>query len=177
VNIAPPSGTAADGRLLYRNPRPNAAFNRILEAQSTAKSSYHGVTLSAKKRFTAGESWYNRGLQFQAFYTWSKGKDDDSNERNFAGLFYQDWQNLAAEYTYSNNDIRHNFVANATWNLAWDVQLGAVFLGRSGLPYSHIANQDLNFDGDFLNDRQFVDGRDRGETASGSRASSASTCE
>jgi hypothetical protein len=162
VNIAPPSGTAADGRFLYRNPRPNVAFNRILEAQSTARSSYHGVTLSARKRFTAGESWYNRGLQFQAFYTWSRGKDDDSNERNFSGLFYQDWQNLAAEYTYSNNDIRHNFVANTTWNLAWDVQLGAIFLARSGLPYSHIANQDINFDGDFLNDRQFVDGRDTG---------------
>jgi hypothetical protein len=69
---------------------------------------------------------------------------------------------LWAEYTYSNNDIRHNFVANTTWNLAWDLQLGAIFLARSGLPYSHIANQDINFDGDFLNDRQFVDGRDTG---------------
>jgi hypothetical protein len=162
VNISPASGTAADGRLIYRNARPNARFNRILQAQSTAKSEYNAFTLSVKRRFTAGDHWYNKGLQFQAFYTWSKSKDDDSNERNFSGLFYQDFQNLGAEYTYSNNDVRHNFVANATWNLASDVQFGVIFAARSGLPYSHLANQDLNFDGDFGNDRQFIGGIDTG---------------
>ena len=165
VNISPASGTAADGRLRYANPRPNLAFNRVLEAQSTAKSDYNAVTVSAKRRFASGDKWYNKGLQFQAFYTWSKSKDDDSNERNFSGLFYQDFQNLAAEYTFSNNDVRHNFTANATWNLAWNVQIGAIFQARSGLPYTHLGNQDLNSDGDFGNDRQFINGVDTGRNA------------
>lgn len=165
MNISPASGTANDGRLVYRNPRPNLAFNRVLEAQSTAKSEYHGVTLSAKRRFSAGEQWYNRGLQFQAFYTYARAKDDDSNERNFSGLFYQDFQNLGAEYTWSTNDVRNNFVANLTWNLAWDVQLGVIFVARSGLPYSHLANVDQNNDGDFGNDRQFVNGADTGRNS------------
>jgi hypothetical protein len=162
INIAPASGLGTDGRLVYRNPRPNLAFNRVLEAQSTAKSEYHGLTLSAKRRFSSGEQWYNRGLQFQAFYTYARAKDDDSNERNFSGLFYQDFQNLGAEYTWSTNDVRNNFVANLTWNFAWDVQLGAIFMARSGLPYSHLANVDQNGDGDFGNDRQFVNGVDTG---------------
>ncbi len=162
INISPASGTAADGRLVYRSARPNLLFNRILEAQSTAKSDYHGLTLSAKRRSAPGEQWYNRGLQFQAFYTYGRAKDDDSNERNFAGLFYQDFQNLGAEYTWSNNDVRNNFTANLSWNLAWDVQVGAIFVARSGLPYSHLANQDQNNDGDFGNDRQFVNGQDTG---------------
>lgn len=165
VNIAPASGRAADGRPIYRNPRPNAAFNRVLESQATARSDYHAVTVSAKRRWAGGEAWYNRGLQFQAFYTWSRSKDDDSNERNFSGLFYQDFDNLAAEYTFSNNDVRNNFVVNGTWNLAWNVQIGAIFVARSGLPYSHLANQDLNNDGDFGNDRQFVNGADTGRNA------------
>jgi hypothetical protein len=162
VNISPASGTAPDGRLIYRNPRPNPLFNRVLQAESTARSNYHAVTASAKRRWVAGQSWYNKGLQFQAFYTWSNAKDDDSNERNFSGLFYQDFQNLAAEYTYTNNDVRNSFVINGTWSLAWDIQVGAIFVARSGLPYSHLGNQDVNFDGDFGNDRQFVNGVDTG---------------
>ncbi len=67
----------------------------------------------------------------------------------------------------------HNFVANATWNLASDIQIGVIFSARSGLPYSHLANQDLNFDGDFGNDRQFVGGIDT--TPTGSEAISTST--
>jgi hypothetical protein len=165
INISPASGAAAEGRPLYRSPRPDPAFNRILEAQSTARSDYRALTLSAKRRFRGGTRWYNRGLQFQAFYTYARARDDDSNERNFSGLFYQDFENLAAEYTWSSNDVRHNFVGNVTWSFAWDVQLAAIFVARSGLPYSHLANQDLNGDGDFGNDRQFVNGADTGRNA------------
>jgi hypothetical protein len=165
INISPASRTQPDGRLFYGNPRPSPRFNRVLEAQSTARSEYHGVTLKARRRFSAGKQWFNRGLQFQAFYTYARSRDDDSNERNFSGLFYQDFRNLDAEYAWSNNDVRHNFVANLTWSFAWDVQLGAILAARSGLPYSHLANQDLNGDGDFGNDRQFISGADTGRNS------------
>jgi len=43
--------------------------------------------LAAKRRFTGSEAWYNKGLQFQASYTFGRAKDDDSNERNFSATF------------------------------------------------------------------------------------------
>jgi hypothetical protein len=166
INMAPASGTAPDGRLLYRNPRPNANFNLIDRAESTAKGMYNAITVSAKKRWSGSGFWYNRGLQFQAFYTNARNKDDDSNERKFQDIFYQDWENLASEYTWSNNDVRHNFVMNATWAVAYEVQIGAVFNARSGAPYSRLSSVDLNNDGaPNANDRQFVDGRDTGRNA------------
>lgn len=163
INIAPASGTAADGRLVYRNPRPNPKFALIDRAESTAKGMYNAFTITAKRRWSTGSAWYYRGLQLQAYYTVAHNKDDDSNERKFQDLFYQDWQNLAAEYTWSNNDVRHNFVTNATWLLASDVQVGAILNARSGAPYSRLSSVDLNGDGaPNGNDRQFINGRDTG---------------
>ena len=163
INIAPPSGTAADGRLLYRNPRPNPKYALMDRAESTAKGMYDAFTLSVRKRWSGGSAWYNRGLQFQAYYTNAHNKDDDSNERKFQDIFYQDWQNLAAEYTWSNNDVRHNFVMNGTWLLVDDIQVGAIFNARSGAPYSRVSSADLNGDGATnANDRQFINGVDTG---------------
>ena len=166
INLAPPSGRAADGRLAYLNPRPNPSFNLIDRAESTAKARYNALTLSARKRWSGGGEWYNRGLQFQAFYTNARSKDDDSNERKFQDIFYQDWQNLGAEYTWSNNDIRHNFIMNATWALAGDVQVGAIVNARGGAPYSRLSSVDLNNDGaPNGNDRQFISVVDTGRNS------------
>jgi hypothetical protein len=166
INIAPASERAADGRLVYRNPRPNPNFNLIDRAESTAKGMYNALTLSARKRWNGGGTWYNRGLQFQIFYTNARSKDDDSNERKFQDIFYQDWQNLDAEYVWSNNDIRHNLVTNATWALAGDVQVGAILTARSGAPYSRLSSVDLNNDGaPNANDRQFINGVDTGRNS------------
>ena len=166
LNIAPASGVAADGRLLYQGARPNPNFNLIVQAESTARGMYNALTLSAKRRWSGGSQWYNRGLQFQAYYTSARTKDDDSNERKFQDIFYQDWQNLGAEYTWSNTDIRHNFVMNGTWAFAGDVQLGAIFNTRSGAPYSRLSSTDLNGDGAAnANDRQFINGVDTGRNS------------
>jgi hypothetical protein len=165
ANLAPPSGTAADGRLLYQNPRPNPLFNRMLRAESTAKARYTGVSLSAKRRFRGGEAWYNRGLQFQSFYTYGRAKDDDSNERNFSATFYQDWQNLDVEYTWADTDVRQNFATNVTWQLAGDVQIGVIHSSRTGRPYSLTSTSDLNFDSTFSQDRLFINGVDTGRNS------------
>lgn len=165
INLAPASGTAADGRLLYQTPRPNTAFARMLQTESTAKARYVGTTLSARRRWAGGDEWYNQGFQLQAFYTYGQAKDDDSNERNFSSTFYQDWQNLGVEYTWAETDIRHNFVVNATLQLAHDFQIGLIQTDRTGRPYSLKATSDLNNDGTFDNDRQFVNGVDTGRNA------------
>lgn len=168
VNLPPPAGRAADGRLLYvtaTNPRPNRNFQRMLQAEDSSKGAYWGVTFAGRKRWSGSDRWYNRGLQFQAFYTYGQSKDDDSNERNFSGTFYQDWQNLAQEYTWSANDVRHNFVMNGTWTLAGDVQIGAIVVSRTGTPYSRTSTSDINGNGTFDDDRQFIDGRDTGRNS------------
>jgi hypothetical protein len=169
ANLPLPARTEPDGRLFYvtaTNPRPNPNFNRILRAEDTARGDYWGLTLTGRKVFSGSGRWYNRGSQFQAFYTYARNKDDDSNERNFSGTFYQDWVNLGQEFTWSNNDIRHNLTANATWQFSGDVQVGAILQAHSGVPYSRTATTiDLNGNGTFDDDRQFVNGIDTGRNA------------
>jgi hypothetical protein len=165
ANLAPASGTAADGRLLYQTPRPNTLFNRMLRQESSSKARYVGSVLSARRRWSGGNQWFNRGLQFQGHYAYGRAKDDDSNERNFSATFYQDWQNLASEYTWSDTDVRHNFAASATWRLSGDVQVGVIQSARSGRPYSLTSTSDLNFDGTFNQDRQYINGRDTGRNS------------
>jgi hypothetical protein len=168
ANLPPASGTAPDGRLLYvsaQNPRPNPGFNRILRSEDTARARYAGLVLSARRRWTGGDQWYNRGLQFQANYTYGRAKDDDSNERNFSATFYQDWQNLEAEYTWALTDVRHNFGMNATWLFGGDVQVAMIQSARSGRPYSLTSTSDINGDGTFDQDRLFVNGVDSGRNS------------
>ena len=134
----------------------------MLRSESTAKARYFGTVLSAKRRWSGQDTWYNKGLQFQTSYTFGRAKDDDSNERNFSATFYQDWQNLGAEYSWADTDVRQNFVANATWQLAGDVQIGIIQAARTGRPFSLTSTTDINGDGTFDQDRRYVNGADTG---------------
>jgi hypothetical protein len=165
TNLRPAAGRAEDGRLVYPSDRPNPAFNRIEDLQSTARGAYDAITIAVRKRWSPRER--GRGLQLQAFYTCARNKDDDSSERNAnLALQYQDWQDLGAEYKWSDNDVRHNLVAEGVAGLAWGLELGIVLVARSGTPYSHrTSTSDLNNDGEFGNDRQFVGGADTGRNA------------
>ena len=80
TNLAPASGLAADGRRMYLDPRPDPRFNQILRLESSARGTYDALTLSARRLWTGGERWFNRGLQFQAYYRLARTKDDDSDE-------------------------------------------------------------------------------------------------
>ena len=64
--------------------------------------------------------------------TWSKDKDNDSNERNFSGIQAEDFNNLDLNYGYSNRDQRWKGVVNGVWESPfWG-------LGLSGsLPLRH----------------------------------------
>jgi carboxypeptidase family protein/TonB-dependent receptor-like protein len=159
TNIFPAAGTAEDGRLLYPFERPDPRFNQILQIESTANGRYDGVTLSLRRRPAPG------GASFQAYYTWSRSRDEDSNERDHLTIYYQDWQHLDREWGPSQNDTPHHFVASGIWPLRWGLQLGWIAVARSGLPYSHVSANDLNHDGVFGNDREFRDGQDTGRNA------------
>lgn len=162
TNLAPATGRAPDGRRVYGDPRPDPRFNRILRLESSARGTYNAFTLSARRLWRGGERWFDRGLQFQAYYTLARTMDDDSEEILFALLSYQDWDDLAQEYTVSNNDVRHSFKLSGTWSLAGDVEVGVALIAASGFPYTQTVGGDPNLDGTFITDRLFVGGRDTG---------------
>jgi hypothetical protein len=166
INLAPATGQAPDGRLFYGDPRPDPRFNRILQKEASARGAYNGLTLSLRKRWRASDRWFNRGLAFQAYYTLSKTFDDNSDELSFNQVTYQDWQDLAKEYTASDSDLRHVFVATGTWELPAELRIGVSFQSFVGaFPYSRLSSIDLNGDGSLFNDRQFIDGEDTGRNA------------
>src|SRR5205085_12638254 len=72
----------------------------LTTVESTARSLYQGVTLGITKRPT-------NNLQYQIYYTYSKDKSDDDNERDPFTFRYAKVTDLNAEYGYSDRDQRH----------------------------------------------------------------------
>lgn len=141
VNLFPPTpGAGPDGRPLYNvSVRPNANFNILRSQESSARSNYDAVTLSLNKR-------YARKFQFLTSYTLAYNRDDDSNERNFAGIAYEDAFNLKKEYRWSRNDIRHRWVLSGTYDLPFGFQTSGILTYRTGLPFSAFTGVDSNGD-------------------------------
>jgi hypothetical protein len=94
----------------------------ITDTVSSAKSLYRGFTIGLRKRMS------HRFL-FDANYTYSVDKDDDSNERDPFTFRYANLFNLASEYSNSDRDERHKFnfytVANLAWGFEADVRMQA----------------------------------------------------
>lgn len=146
LNTAAPT-TGADGRPFFPagGPRQNTAWTTIEAKTSDGDSWYKALIVDMRRRFADGWS-------FQASYTWS-----DSQDTTQASTFFSDATNGTTsafpEYIDGYNrgpsdfDVRHNFVANATWDIPWGRDLtgaaGAVLGGwrlsaigtyRSGYP-------------------------------------------
>ncbi|HEX6094874.1 MAG TPA: carboxypeptidase regulatory-like domain-containing protein [Thermoanaerobaculia bacterium] len=96
---------------------------------STAKSLYHGVTLGVTKR-------PSHNVQFQAFYTYSKDKSDDDNERDPFSFRYAKITDLDAEYGYSDRDQRHRVNSWLLWNAPMGVDVNLRYSYRSAQPKS-----------------------------------------
>ena len=91
-------------------PFPN--LGQVTDTVSSAKSLYRGFTIGMRKRMS------HRFL-FDANYTYSVDRDDDSNERDPFTFRYLNLFNLAAEYGYSDRDERHKFNAYTVADLPW----------------------------------------------------------
>ncbi len=106
----------------YAGAAPFGNLGTITDTVSSAKSLYRGVTFGVRKRMS------HRFL-FDANYTYSVDKDDDSNERDPFTFRYADLHNLAAEYSNSDRDERHKFnfytVATLPWGFETDVRMQA----------------------------------------------------
>jgi len=96
---------------------------------STARSRYWGWTFGLNKSLSDRYA-------FQAFYTYSKDRSDDDNERDPFTLRYARITDLDAEYGYSDRDQRHRFNSWFLWQAPWDINVNARYSYRSPQPKS-----------------------------------------
>jgi hypothetical protein len=111
---------------------PPAGANGILSlitVESTAESLYQGLTVGLNRRFS-------NNYQFQAYYTYSKDKSDDDNERDPFSLRYAKVTDLDAEYGYSDRDQRHRFNSWLLWNAPYGIDLNLRYSYKSAQPKS-----------------------------------------
>jgi len=97
--------------------------------ESSAKSLYQGVTLGVTRRPT-------NHIQFQVYYTYSKDKSDDDNERDPFSFRYAKITDLEKEYNYSDRDQRHRVNGWMLWNAPAGVDLNLRYSYRSAQPQS-----------------------------------------
>lgn len=140
-----------NGQPRYSRTRPDPFYGRISTYTTDASSRYWGITGNFSQRFT-------KDLQFFFAATWSEDKDNDSNERNFAGAQAEDLHNLQGSYSWSNRDQRWKIAANASWNTPWwGVLLASTYRYSTGTPFTATTGSDANGDG-FFNDRPTIGG-------------------
>lgn len=135
----------------FSSTRPNPYYGRVSAYVSDARSQYLAIAAVINRRFT--ESFFG----FLSV-TYSKDKDNDSNERNFAGFQVEDPYNLKNDWGYSVRDQRWKFALNSVWNTPWwGVSLSGTYRYITGAPFSATTQSDANRDG-FTNDRPTING-------------------
>jgi hypothetical protein len=97
--------------------------------ESTAKSRYWGWTVGLNKNLADRYG-------FQVYYTYSKDRSDDDNERDPFTLRYARITDLDAEYGYSDRDQRHRLNAWFLWQAPWDINVNTRYSYRSPQPKS-----------------------------------------
>ncbi|HEY3054653.1 MAG TPA: carboxypeptidase regulatory-like domain-containing protein [Thermoanaerobaculia bacterium] len=104
-------------------------INTLTTVESSARSLYHGVTLGLTKR-------PSQHVQFQVYYTYSKDKSDDDNERDPFTFRYAKVTDLEAEYGYSDRDQRHRLNSWLLYNAPYGLDLNVRYSYRSAQPKS-----------------------------------------
>lgn len=108
-------------------------INVLTVVESSAKSQYDGITLGVRKR-------YSQNYQFQAYYTYSKDKSDDDNERDPFSFRYAKVTDLDAEWGYSDRDQRHRFNSWLLWDAPYGMDVNFRYSYRSAQPKSITAS-------------------------------------
>jgi hypothetical protein len=104
-------------------------INTLTTVESRARSNYWGITVGANQR-RIGK------LQYQAYYTYSKDKSDDDNERDPFSFRYAKITDLGPEYGYSDRDQRHRLNAWLLWQAPYALDLSVRYAYRSAQPQS-----------------------------------------
>jgi hypothetical protein len=134
LNTATPT-IGADGAPFFAAglPRINTAWTTIEAKTSDGDSWYTAYIVDVRRRLSGGWS-------LQGSYTWS-----DSEDTTQASTFFSDGTNgttsafpeFIPDYNRGPSDfnVRHNLVANATWEVPWGgVRVSAIGTYRSGYP-------------------------------------------
>jgi outer membrane receptor for ferrienterochelin and colicin len=101
----------------------------LMTVESTAKSLYQGITLGLNRRLATNYQW-------QAYYTYSKDKSDDDNERDPFTLRYAKITDLDPEYSLSDRDQKHRFNSWFLWNAPYAIDVNVRYSYRSAQPKS-----------------------------------------
>jgi Carboxypeptidase regulatory-like domain/TonB dependent receptor len=138
--------------------RINPAYSRIAATLWDDYSTYHALVADFDKRFS-------HGVFLKAAYSWSKSIDlgsntfSDNESTNTSGSSYAFIPRL--QKGVSDFDVTHNFVLNSSWALptpgslsgtpravlgGWE--LGGIFSGRSGAPFTVTIQTDQAGTGD-----------------------------
>jgi len=109
-------------------------FRRLLIQESTDQSFYDGGNFRLTKRFS-------RHFTVDGFYTYSKAMSDSDNFREGTSEHF-DPTNWKLDHGLSDQDRRHNFAANGTWQLPFGLQLSGIAHAGSGIHYSASVGSD-----------------------------------
>ena len=145
--------TASNGLPKYSSTVfPYPFYGTIIESASDGHSKYTALTTTVTRRYANHWSMFGQ-------VTYSKDKDNDSNERNFSGIQAEDFNNLDLNYGYSNRDQRWKSVLSGVWDTPWwGIGFSGAFRYSTGSPYTATTNSDLNNDGQSSTDRPTVNG-------------------
>lgn len=119
-------------------PRPVTALGSVQVRESTARSLFRAITVSAKLRKTWG--------QVNAYYVLSKSESDDDNERDSGGVGAENNFNLDPEYGPARLDRRHQFNGSFVMFLPAGFDFSSGFRFLSGLPIDAGIGFDANGD-------------------------------
>jgi outer membrane receptor protein involved in Fe transport len=126
---------------------PYPYYGNITTSTSDARSIYYAATLQFQRHFT------NR-FSMNAGVTWSQDRDNDSNERNFAGIQAEDFNDLDLNSGYSNRDQTWKAGASAVWDTPfWGLGLSGSYVYNTGSTRNPTTNTDINGDGQGGTDR------------------------
>lgn len=101
---------------------------QLTTVESTANSLYQGHTL--------GLTYRSEKLDLQGYYTYSKDRSDDDNERDPFTLRYARITDLDAEWGYSDRDQRDRFNAWFLWRAPYGLNINGRYSYRSPQPQS-----------------------------------------
>jgi len=127
--------------------KPYPYYGIITTSVSDARAIYYAATFHVQRHFTDR-------LSINAGITWSKDRDNDSNERNFSGIQAEDYNNLDLNWGYSARDQTWKGGISAVWDTPfWGFGLSGSYIYNSGQPRNPIINSDVNGDGQSGTDR------------------------
>lgn len=146
--------------------RPIPGVGDVAEFGSFFDSYFHGVTISANRRFT-------KNFGFLVHYTFSKALDNSIDFRPDLQEMVDSFR-LDLERGLSLQDVRNRFVLSGVYDLNYfqnrvlkGFQLSSIITLESGRPFNLLAGTDLNMSGDALlpGDRPLVGGTSIGRNA------------